>query len=92
MRIDLNAGLTVPDSKLEKSSGSRSPQESKGTGADKSQLSGTEMSVNLLAGSALQAPEIRTDKVEALKAQIDTGTYQISSDQIAAVMMEQLRA
>lgn len=44
-----------------------------------------------LAASALHGPEARTAKVEALRAQIAAGNYQVPSDQIAGSIIDHLR-
>lgn len=61
------------------------------TGIADSRFSAGEESVSSLASVALQAPEVRRGKVEALREQLSSGGYQVSSHQIAASIMEQLR-
>jgi negative regulator of flagellin synthesis FlgM len=50
-----------------------------------------ENSVGKLAETALNSPEVRQQKVQALKAQVDAGSYQVSDRSIAGSMLEQLR-
>lgn len=38
---------------------------------------------------ALEAPEIRKDKVESLKEQIKSGTYNVKSEEVAEKIMSQ---
>jgi flagellar biosynthesis anti-sigma factor FlgM len=96
MRIALNAGSGASESALEKSglekSASSRPTATAGAGApEESRLSTTESSLRTLAGGALGAPEFRQARVEALRAQIVAGTYQVSAEQIAASLLDQLR-
>lgn len=90
MRIDLNAGSAVPNNQLEKSPAAHaSPAAAE---PDDARISRSDTSVSALAASALQAPETRTQKVEALRSQIKAGTYQVSPGQIASSVLEHIRA
>jgi len=55
-------------------------------GEDQAELSGTHLQVQALTAQALQFPEIRQDKVNALRQVVADGTYKPSSDQIADAM------
>ena len=94
MRVDLNGGNIVP-SEIERSPGTGSGHRVDGakaeTGTADSRFSAGEGSVSSLATVALRAPEVRRGKVEALREQLSSGGYQVSSHQIAASIMEQLR-
>jgi len=48
--------------------------------ANFSQISG-------LVAKAMEQPEVRTDKVEAIKAQIAAGTYEVSPSKVADAMI-----
>ena len=88
MRIDLNPGSAVPDSKLERNAAAHGSP----TAAEhETRFSVSETSVGTLAASALSAPETRTPKVEALRSQIRAGTYHVSPDQVAASVLEHMR-
>jgi flagellar biosynthesis anti-sigma factor FlgM len=50
-----------------------------------------ENSVGKLAETALNSPEVRQQKVQALKAQVDAGSYQVSDRSIAGSVLDQLR-
>ena len=51
-----------------------------GDTANFSQISG-------LVAKAMEQPEVRTDKVEAIKAQIAAGTYEVSPAKVADAMI-----
>lgn len=38
---------------------------------------------------AMASPDVRTEKVEQIKIQIDSGTYKISSEEIAEQLIEE---
>jgi negative regulator of flagellin synthesis FlgM len=38
---------------------------------------------------ALSAPDIRADKVAALKKKVESGTYQVNSDEVAGKMLQE---
>lgn len=89
MRIDLNAGATTSGSQAEKTtshvaSGAASQ-------ADPTHFSESDASVGKLETAALNSPEVRTEKVQALRSQLQAGTYQVSPAQVAGSILEQLR-
>jgi flagellar biosynthesis anti-sigma factor FlgM len=88
MRVDLNAGSAIPENGAEKSGASRS---SAGNAA-RNGFAAHEASVSSLAAAALHAPEVRTAKVAGLRTQIAAGSYHVPSHQIAASIVDQLRA
>jgi flagellar biosynthesis anti-sigma factor FlgM len=53
---------------------------------DQAQFSGTQWQVQALGEQALQFPEIRQEKVDALRAVVLGDNYQISSKQLADAM------
>jgi flagellar biosynthesis anti-sigma factor FlgM len=55
-------------------------------GEDQAELSGTHVQVQALTAQALQFPEIRQQKVNALRQVVEDGSYQPSSGQIADAM------
>jgi negative regulator of flagellin synthesis FlgM len=89
MRIDLNAGATISGSQAEKTSSHVAPQSASKT--DQTHLSESDASVGKLETTALNSPEVRAEKVQALRSQLQSGTYQVSSAQVAGSMLEQLR-
>jgi negative regulator of flagellin synthesis FlgM len=61
-------------------------------GEDQAELSGAHGQVRELAGQALQFPEIRQEKVTALRQVFLSGNYQPSSKQIADAMFAHMQA
>ncbi len=57
------------------------------SGADRVTLSGDAKLVSQAAREANEAPEVRTEKVAALKAQVAAGTYQPDSKKIAEKLL-----
>lgn len=92
MRVDLNAGSAVPENNMQSSQAARAGStESKPTSEEGSQFSSGAAGVSMLASVALHAPEVRQAKVAALREQLASGNYAVSSQQIAASILEQLR-
>lgn len=92
MRVDLNAANAVPENNLQSGAPVRpGSAESKPTSDEGSQFSSGTAGVSTLASVALHAPDVRQAKVEALREQIASGNYAVSSQQIAASILEQLR-
>jgi len=52
-------------------------------GEDQAQLSGTHIQVQVLAAQALQFPEVRQEKVNALRQVVLNGSYRPSANQVA---------
>lgn len=89
MRIDLNTNAAVSGAHLEKTQSSRGGQASSTQKQPAS--SESDISVGKLAAAVLSAPEVRSEKVQALQSQIQSGTYHVSSSQVSASMLEQMR-
>lgn len=89
MRIDLNTGIVPAETSLEKSAFSH-PRPAVAAPAE-SQFSSSEASLTNLTASVLNAPEVRQEKIEALQAQLQSRTYAVSSQSIAASLLEQMR-
>jgi flagellar biosynthesis anti-sigma factor FlgM len=90
MRIDLNPGAQpLPESSRSPSQSSVANASAAGTGAssqlgeDQAQLSGAHAQVQSLVAQALQLPEIRQEKVNALRQAMLGGSYQPSSEKVA---------
>ncbi len=58
--------------------------------SDQVHLSGKAKELEELKQIIQQMPEIRTDKVEALKKAIQEGSYQVDSLKIAGKMLEEI--
>ena len=56
-------------------------------GEDQAELSGTHQQVQALTAQALQFPEIRQEKVNALRQVVADGSYQPESSQIAGAVL-----
>lgn len=91
MRVDFNAGTAIPENTTPTSSPSRAPESTSANGEETTRFSSGEAGVSTLAAVALHAPEVRQAKVEALRQQIASGTYQVSPHQIAASIFDHLR-
>jgi negative regulator of flagellin synthesis FlgM len=89
MRIDLNAGATSSGAQAEKTASHVAPASADQT--DQKRLSESDASVGKLETAALNSPEVRAEKVQALKSQLQAGTYQVSPAQVAGSILEQLR-
>jgi flagellar biosynthesis anti-sigma factor FlgM len=96
MKVDLN-GLTGPALDGVKSP-QRAPSDATATsaagteptvGEDAATLTVGSASVNSLVAKALDAPDIRLDKVEALRQAVQNGEYQLDPAQIAEAMIRQ---
>jgi flagellar biosynthesis anti-sigma factor FlgM len=92
MRIDLNAGLPLEHPSSSKAQNSRLVSRDNGEAAAAAVSNVSEKSsVHELASIALNAPEIRMRKVEALRASISAGQYRVRAGEIAASLLEELR-
>jgi len=91
MRINLNVDSNIAETSLDKSASTRSPAAAAQRPGE-SQFSPNQGSVSGLLAAALAAPEVRQEKVDALKDQMMSGVYQVSSQQIASSMLEAMHA
>jgi len=96
VRIDLNQRAQAPEeSEKAGAAGPASTQSraaSGGLGEDEAQLSGLHAQVQTLVGQAAQLPEIRQEKVNALRQVMQGGNYHPEPAQIADAMFEQMVA
>ena len=90
MRIDLNSGIRATEASLEKSSSARSASASPESAAEP-EFSSKQAHVSSLTATSLAAPEIRHEKVQALRAQVQSGSYRVSPDQISASLFDHIR-
>jgi negative regulator of flagellin synthesis FlgM len=88
MRIDLtNISLHgVEREDKTRRAGSKAP--STPNVEDKASLSVDSLSVSALEAQAMNAPEIRQDKVEALRQSIQNGEYKVEPEKIARAILE----
>ena len=89
MRIDLNASPATSGSQAEKTSLQVAPASASQTA--QTHLPESDASVGKLETAVLNSPEVRTEKVQALRSQLQSGTYQVSPAQVAGSILEQLR-
>jgi negative regulator of flagellin synthesis FlgM len=59
-------------------------------GEDSAQLSGAHVQVQALVEQALQFPEVRQEKVDALRQSVLSGSYQPTSKQVAEAVFAHL--
>ncbi|MGB2604139.1 MAG: flagellar biosynthesis anti-sigma factor FlgM [Terracidiphilus sp.] len=89
MRIDQNQGAQpLPETSRSVPSnvtngGTGAAASGNALGEDQAQLSGTHVQIQALTAQALQFPEIRQEKVNALRQVVRDGTYQPSPRQVA---------
>ena len=58
-------------------------------GEDQATLSSDSASISNLTAKAMQSPEVREDRIEALRQAIQNGSYQIDPKKIAEAMVRQ---
>ena len=96
MRIDSNQGARlIPESDRirPQSPGNSGPGPAANgslLGDDQAQLSGSHAQVQALTAQALQFPEVRQEKVNALRQSVLDGTYQPGSEQVAEAVFAHL--
>ncbi len=56
---------------------------------DKASLSVDTLSLSSLEAKALSAPEIRQDKVDALRQAVQNGDYKVEADKVARAILDQ---
>jgi negative regulator of flagellin synthesis FlgM len=96
MRISSNqAAQALPESgrtSSQNAANQASQAENSTLAEDLAQLSGAHMQVQALATQVLQLPEVRQEKVNALRQVVQAGTYQPGSDQIADAVFHSMLA
>lgn len=96
MRIDPNQGgqpLAESSRSSNQSTANAEPARaaaSSGLGEDQAQLSGTHVQAQVLTAQALQFPEIRQEKVNALRQVVGSGGYHPSAKQVADAIFAHL--
>jgi flagellar biosynthesis anti-sigma factor FlgM len=101
MRINLNQPAPLSESSRSAEQARANPNSSSPgssgiaedvLGQDQAQLSGTHIQVQVLTAQALQFPEIRQEKVNALRQVLLDGTYRPSSHQVANAVFDHMLA
>lgn len=96
MRIDLNHGPQPTPESDRTSFNNPTPAGSTSVGnalgEDQAQLSGAHAQVEALAAQASQLPEVRGERVHALRQAIQSGNYRTSPEQVAGAMFAHMTA
>jgi negative regulator of flagellin synthesis FlgM len=56
---------------------------------DKVEISSKALDLKAMQEQAMQAPDVRMEKVASIKTRVDSGTYEISHEEIAERMIEE---
>jgi len=94
MRIELNYGpQQLAESNRSSAQAANAAERSTASGAageDQAQLSGSHVQVQALAAQASQLPEVRQERVQALREAIQSGHYHVSPEKVAGAMLEHM--
>ena len=90
MRIDANFGNLQPMAEAKLNRSNSVEVSSTPAGADEAKLSWRESGISKLNSAALDAPEIRTELVQSLRAAIQSGNYSVSHFAVAESMFNEL--
>jgi len=95
MRIDgplqLPENLQPENTQRSATSNSSSGSTQASSTQDKTQLSASAQNLDHLKSALAQTPEIRQDRVEALRQAIGSGNYHVSDQQLATAIYSELR-
>ena len=94
MRVDLNYGpQAIPEgsrpSAQDKAAASNAAASS-ALGEDQAQLSGAHVQVQDLAAQASHLPEVRQERVQALREAIQSGRYEVHPEKVAEALFVQM--
>lgn len=99
MRIDPNQGAQrLPENENNVAGNPSAASQSRASaagnplGEDQAQLSGAHAQVQALAAQVAQFPEVRQEKVSALKQVVADGSYQVSAKQVAGALFGHMAA
>jgi flagellar biosynthesis anti-sigma factor FlgM len=90
MKVELNS----PSASLLQAERSAKQVSTSGTAAtqdatlDRTTFHSDSLSVQSLTGQAMNSPEIRQDKVDALSQSVNSGSYQLDATKIAGAMID----
>ncbi|HLW89270.1 MAG TPA: flagellar biosynthesis anti-sigma factor FlgM [Terriglobales bacterium] len=91
MRIDPNqSGQAVSESSRPSTQTAGSSPAGSAPGEDQAQLSGAHVLVLALAAGASQLPDVREEKVGALRQAVQSGNYHPSPEQVAGALFSHL--
>lgn len=88
MRVDLNPISLNNIEREEKSKKAAGKQSGTANIEDKATLSSDALDTSALEAQALASPEIRQDKVDALRQQVQNGQYKVDADEIAKSILK----
>lgn len=93
MRIDFQYAPQPPEPERSRAqsneAANRSPATATPAGAqDQAQFTGAHARVEALAAQAAQLPEVRQERVEALRQAVESGHYQLDAQKVAGAMLE----
>ncbi|HLJ56770.1 MAG TPA: flagellar biosynthesis anti-sigma factor FlgM [Chthonomonadaceae bacterium] len=80
-RVDRSSGVAVVDSPAARTSP-----------AAQVEISTSAQDIQRIKDVIAQLPDVREDRVQALKAQVESGTYHVSSEDIADLMIRRALA
>jgi flagellar biosynthesis anti-sigma factor FlgM len=102
MRIESNYDPQVPEAKAGNTSNAPAAENSTGSvagttasagfGEDQAEISGAHLQVQALAAQALQLPEVRQERVTALRQAVESGHYDATPEQIAGGLLGEMVA
>jgi flagellar biosynthesis anti-sigma factor FlgM len=95
MRIDLNPSPEAQEAGPATPAGARTNAAAAGgtaLGSDTAQLSSDQGRVQSLSAQVNNLPEIRQEKVDAVRRVIRDGSYQVTPEQTAEAMLSDMRA
>ena len=88
MRIDLNNISLSNIEREEKSKKAAGKHSGAANIEDKATLSSDSLDTSTLEAQVLATPEVRHDKVEALRQQVQNGQYKVDADEIAKSILK----
>jgi negative regulator of flagellin synthesis FlgM len=91
MKVDLNGSTLerLTEAQVNSKTGQASETASTSPGQDTATLSTDSAAVGQLTGKVLATPEVRQDKVEALRQAIQRGEYKVEPEKIADAMIRE---
>jgi negative regulator of flagellin synthesis FlgM len=89
MKIEVNNPVIsqLPPERGAKQVSASATTATEGTAQDRTTLHSDSLSVQALTSQAMNTPEIRQDKVDALRQSINSGTYQLDATKIAGAIV-----
>jgi flagellar biosynthesis anti-sigma factor FlgM len=94
MRIDLQPGPQAASgaaqSGAQNSSAANRSDSPLELGQDQAQLSGAHIQAQALAAQALQLPDVRAGKIQALREAVHRGSYRTDPEQTAGALVDEM--